>query len=99
MTLSTLLAIFLGLLFLVIIMNIVRSTYYSSVYDDEEEVITTTTTTVVDDAPIYNIVGTLGRQTEGSQYFVIDPVDGEKIWVNSSDDLYRDAADKIWKLV
>jgi len=99
MTLSTLLAIFLGLLFLVIIMNIVRTSYYTDDYYDDREIITTTTTTVVDEDPIYNIVGTLGRQTEGSQYYVIDPVDGEKIWVNSSDDLYRDAADKIWKLV
>ena len=44
------------------------------------------------------VVGKLQRQVEGTQYFVIDPADGEKIFVNSSDDMYRDANDRVWKL-
>ena len=44
------------------------------------------------------VVGKLQRQLEGTQYFVIDPADGEKIFVNSSDDMYRDANDRVWKL-
>jgi hypothetical protein len=60
----------------------------------------TTTTTTVEEAPKpeYNIVGALVRQKEGENFFVIDPVDAEKIFVGANDDMYRDAAGKIWKL-
>lgn len=78
-------------------------------WDDEEEVVTTTTTTttttVTDPAPaapvddtIY-VVGNLKRSFEGNQPFVLDPVDGEKIWLNTKDDLYEDVDGKVWKLV
>lgn len=107
-TLSILLTIFFILFFLVLIVSIIRNTYWNPTpydpvvdYGHDETTTTTTTTTVTTDEPvttIYNIVGTLVVQHEGSQQFVIDPADGEKIWVNASDDLYRDAHDKIWKL-
>ncbi len=69
-----------------------------SCYDDfmdEEETVTTTTT---EQRPT-NVVGPLKREVEGDQFFVVDPVDQKKIYVNSNDDLYEDAAGKIWKLV
>ena len=108
-TLTLLLTIFVVLFFLVLIMTIIRNTYYSHPYDNgmdydhhDETTTTVTTTTVTEDVPAvvpeYNIVGVLVLQTEGSQYYVIDPADSEKIWVNASDDLYRDADGKIWKL-
>lgn len=46
----------------------------------------------------HNIVGNLKRQFDNDQAFVIDPVDQKKIWLNSNDDMYEDADDKVWKL-
>lgn len=59
----------------------------------EEEIVTTTT------KEGYVIVGDLKRQEENGQFFVIDPVDSKKTFVNSHDDMYEDAADKVWKLI
>lgn len=69
-------------------------------YDDEDEyeVRTTTTTTVTHEQPQFNIVGNLNRRREGNQWYVQDPVDNEKIWVNEGDDMYEDAEGKIWNL-
>jgi hypothetical protein len=111
-TISILLTIFFILFFLVLIMTIIRNTYYSHPYDvsmdydhHDETTTTVTTTTVTEDIPAavaavpeYNIVGVLVVQTEGTQHYVIDPADSEKIWVNTTDDMYRDADGKIWKL-
>ena len=111
-TLTLLLTIFFILFFLVLIMTIIHNTYYSHPYDNgmdydhhrDETTTTVTTTTVTEDIPAavavpeYNIVGVLVVQTEGTQQYVIDPADSEKIWVNASDDLYRDADGKVWKL-
>ena len=66
-------------------------------YDDEVE--TVTTTTIRDQPEQPNIVGNLKRQIEGVQGFVVDPVDGQKTWLNSNDDMYEDADGKIWRLV
>jgi hypothetical protein len=63
----------------------------------EDEVVTHTTTTTYHE-PQYEIVGTLDRQFENGQSFVIDPVDRDKVWLNSKDDLYEDGAGKIWSL-
>lgn len=46
----------------------------------------------------HNITGNLKRQFENDQAFVIDPVDQKKIWLNSNDDMYEDANDKVWRL-
>lgn len=73
--------------------------YAPFVDDYEEETVTTTTTQA---APDLNVVGNLRRQyTEGDtpQAYVIDPVDKQKCFLNSKDDLYEDAEDKIWRLV
>ena len=80
--------------------------------DDEDEVIvttTTTTTTVVTEpepvpepeAPKYEIVGELKVKLFGrnKQECVTDPVDKDRVFVNTNDDLYEDGAGKIWKLV
>jgi hypothetical protein len=59
----------------------------------------TVTETVVsrDEEPI--IVGKLKRKRDGAQYYVIDPVDKTKNWLNDKDDMYEDADRKIWRLV
>jgi hypothetical protein len=75
---------------------------------------TVTTTTIVDPGPAatpvveavepqpqWDIVGDLEVQYYGkdNQEFVTDPVDKDRVWVNTADDLYQDGADKIWRLV
>jgi hypothetical protein len=77
---------------------------------DDEEIITTTTTTVTTDEGVgfaqptglningIAIVGMLVRQFENGQPFVIDPVDKDKMYLNTKDDLYEDGAGKVWGL-
>lgn len=103
------LLIVIGVLFLLIlILAIIRNNqvnYYND-YDDEIVAHTTvTTTTTTNDAQPTGlningipIVGMLQRQWENGQPFVIDPVDGDKMYLNTKDDLYEDGADKIWGL-
>jgi hypothetical protein len=108
---STLLVIFFVLLITVILVALFRN---SAMYDYEDEVTTTTTTTtttIVDTpAPVatqattglningFPIVGMLQRQFEGTTPFVIDPVDNDKVFLNSKDDIYEDGAGKWWGL-
>lgn len=103
------------LLFGVFMFVLIRNRYrdVDVVADDgvDEEITTTTvtTTTTVDTPadpmvelptePKYVIVGDLNRQKEGNQWYVIDPVDHDKMYVNDQDDLYEDGAGKIWSLV
>ena len=63
---------------------------------DEDEIITTTTMVT---EPTLNVIGGLKRQLEGTQFFVIDPADKQKIWINTNDDMYEDADGKVWLLV
>ena len=101
---TTLLVILFVLLFIIMIIAVIQPTYWSNGGDEEVTTTTTTTTTTTyEDAvqqaqPTLNIVGSLQREFEGSQAFVIDPVDKMKIWLNSNDDMYEDAAGKIWTL-
>jgi len=75
-------------------------------YDEEVVTTTTTTTTTTTDAPATTglningvpIVGMLTRQFDGSTPFVIDPVDGDKMYLNTKDDIYEDGAGKWWGL-
>ena len=82
-------------------------------YDEEVTTTTTTTTTTVVDTPAVAayapattglningvpIVGMLTRQFDGSTPFVIDPVDGDKMFLNTKDDIYEDGAGKWWGL-
>jgi hypothetical protein len=103
---SALLFIILILFFLIVIVSIMRS-YSVGPWDyDEEVVTTTTTTTTTTDAPVTTglningvpIVGMLTRQFDGSTPFVIDPVDGDKMYLNTKDDIYEDGAGKWWGL-
>lgn len=105
---TTLLIVFFVLLFIFIIGRCFVYPYYHGYWGpapgpDEVETHTTTTTTTVTDGvaaaqPSYNIVGNLVRQWEGSQPYVIDPVDHDRVWLNTSDDMYEDGAGKIWTL-
>jgi hypothetical protein len=100
------------LLVIYMIIHISRSRGYFDNFGDEieDEVITThttTTTTTVDvpqavepTPPAYTIVGDLKRKkARNGQFYVMDPVDKDKVFVNTTDDLYEDGAGKIWKLV
>lgn len=79
--------------------------------DYDEEVVTThtttTTTTTTDNSMPqhtgisingFPVVGMLTKQWEGAQPFVIDPVDGVKWMLNTTDDIYEDASGKWWGL-
>ena len=66
-------------------------------FDDEIVEVETVTEEVEEEA--LNIVGNLQRQVDGIQSYVLDPVDQQKVWLNSNDDMYEDAAGKIWRLV
>jgi hypothetical protein len=52
----------------------------------------------VSEAPQRNIVGNLKRKFRGTQAYVIDPSDGTRVWVNTNDDMYEDANQKVWRL-
>ena len=84
-------AIIICLVFLLLFILMLKG---PSIWNDEVE----TTTTISESEPQYNVVGFLPRQFEGNQAFVLDPVDGEKVWLNSNDDRYEDAAGKVWGL-
>lgn len=100
--------IILFFIFLIITMMRHRDYYDPVVYDNDiDETVTTTTTTVttttVDETPVANTthqtVGDLKRKkARNGQYYVMDPVDKDKVWLNDTDDLYQDGAGKIWKL-
>lgn len=63
---------------------------------EHEETTTTTETTTQEE---FQVVGELTRQKEHGQFFVKDPADKSKVWLNDKDEFYEDAEDKIWKLV
>lgn len=106
---TTLLIIIGVLVLLILIVAAVRnSNMYYNDYDDEEIVThtTVTTTTTTNDTPATTglningipIVGMLVRQYENNQPFVMDPVDKDKVWLNTTDDIYEDGAGKMWGL-
>lgn len=108
---SALISVILILVVLIILVSIIRSYHVGPWYDYEDEVTTTTTTTtttVVDTPAVpattglningFPIVGMLTKQMDGVQPFVIDPVDGAKWMLNTTDDLYEDAEGKWWGL-
>jgi len=102
------------LVLLIVIVSIVRSPpmFYNHYDPVDEEVVTThTTTTTTNEANAFAqpqqaglningipIVGMLTRQYEGNQPFVIDPVDKDKMFLNTKDDIYEDGAGKTWGL-
>lgn len=81
----------LGVLAVAILASALKSRTYSETtvvkhYDDED-----------DDEPV--VVGELKRQYSNGQPYVIDPVDNEKIYLNTKDTYYEDAGNKNWRLV
>jgi hypothetical protein len=85
---------FLTIILLVLVLFVVVAFRGSPCWGGEETI--TTVTTHEPRQP--HVVGPLKRQVEGGQYFVIDPADQEKIWVNSNDDMYEDADGRVWRL-
>ena len=111
---SALLSIVLILFFLIIIVSIMRSYAVGPWdYDEEVTTTTTTTTTTVVDTPAvaayapattglnvngFPIVGMITRKFEGTTPYVIDPIDGDKVFLNTTDDIYEDGEGKWWGL-
>lgn len=103
-------ALFIICLFLVIAIVVALVAKRSTVYNDfDDEIVThhTTVTTTTNNDVVTNVglnvngipvVGILERQWDGSTPFVIDPVDKDKMFLNTKDDLYEDGAGKIWGL-
>lgn len=97
----TIIVTLLTILFLIVIikMFIYPEIYY---YDDlvETDTVTTTTTTTETVIDTSNMP-TLAREYSHSAmaYFVVDPVDGDIVFLQDTDDIYEDGADKWWKLV
>lgn len=87
----------LAVLFVVILIKAIMC--INDYWDDEVVTTTTTTTTTTNnvnyDRPIH---GLLKRQWDGQQPYVVDPVDGERWYLNTTDDLYEDANGKWWTL-
>lgn len=102
-TLLLILGCAVGLLLFILLVRAIMywwNTGFNSVNDFETVTTTTTTTTNNDPSLVhYDIVGTLSIQRSEHQPFVIDPVDGKKWFLNTNDDMFEDAAGKIWKLV
>ena len=96
--LSSLFIVFVVLLIIGGIMMFFRQDRQNFGWPEDEVVTHTTTTTTTHHEQNWDIVGMLDRQFENGQTFVIDPVDGDKVWLNSKDDLYEDGAGKIWSL-
>ena len=89
---------------LLIVFIVVSSVENYRDVDDEVIHTTVTTTTTINEPKTqvfdYEIVGELVRKKTkmSNQYYVIDPVDGDKVWLNDNDDMYEDGAGKIWRL-
>lgn len=81
--------------FILILIVCLRSQPMWPVWNDEETTVTTTTV----EEPKMNVVGGLKRELDGQQFYVIDPADKTKTWINSNDDMYEDADGKIWRLM
>lgn len=103
-----LIAVALILFVIILIVYLVRI-MNANVYDDgfEEETVTTTTTTttttVVEEQPAVVTVDQLPplerKFKENGQPYCIDPADGTEWMLNTTDDMYQDAADRWYKLV
>ena len=66
---------------------------------DEETMINTTNTE--DDVVLggTRFVGTLKRSWHGKQPFIVDPLEQNRVYLNTSDDIYEDSAGKWWRIV
>lgn len=49
----------------------------------------------------YTIQGNVKRHRKSgtASWFVIDPVDGQRVYVNSTDDMYEDADGNVWRII
>ena len=99
---------FFILLIVALMVAIARRTdpvFYNDINDEviTHTTVTTTTTTHDDPAPASATVpitaGTITRGWQDNKPYLIDPVDGSTMQLAETDDLYEDAAGKLWKLV
>jgi hypothetical protein len=87
---------------------------FDDTVEDEVVHTTTTTTTTTHDTPApvqgwtqasgasdfgRNTAGTITRGWQDNKPYVIDPVDGTTMQLAETDDLYEDAAGKMWNLI
>ncbi len=62
------------------------------------DTVTTVETETMYEGHDVNVEGRLRRKRDGEQYYVLDPVDHKKVFVNDTDDMYEDADGDIWRL-
>ena len=86
----------LAVLFVVILIKAIMC--INDYWDDEVVTTTTTTTTTYTDNTRLT-TGRLTRNWENGQPYVLDPVDGVKWYLNTTDDMYEDANGRWWDLV
>jgi hypothetical protein len=85
-------AIFLiavSLLFILLLAIAFRNLMCYNDYEEYEEVTTTEN---------FLVSGILYKQYDNGQPYVMDPADGDKVWVNTKDDLYEDGAGRWYDL-
>ena len=101
------LSIICAFLVMAIIIALVVKRNHMNFYDYDDEVVThTTTVTTTNDTPSYvglnvnvvPVVGMLERQYLEGTPFVIDPVDKDRVFLNTKDDIYEDGAGAWWGL-
>jgi hypothetical protein len=89
--------IFTFLLIIFFMMLIIPLVDHVDSVDEETTITTTTTTTHTED--VMEFEGNLKRSWHGKQPFVVDPVDKDRVYLNTSDDIYEDGAGKWWRIV
>jgi len=89
---NALIAAMLIMVLIIIIVGVIRMFWWPDVEVVEE-------TTLHEEENTTYVMGNLKRKWQGGQPYVIDPVDKDKVWVNTSDDMYEDGAGNFWKLV
>jgi len=86
-----------------LIFALIRWMFTMPYWNDEEEIetVTTTTTTTTEEEPERTVHGDLKRKRDRAtgQHYIFDPVDSSKMFVNDTDDMYEDAAGKVWRLI
>jgi len=98
------LSIICAFLIMAIIIALVMKRNHMHVYDYDDEVVTHTTveTTYRENIGLnvngVPVVGMLERQFLEGTPFVIDPVDKDRVFLNTKDDIYEDGAGKWWGL-
>ncbi|CAB4124237.1 hypothetical protein UFOVP49_75 [uncultured Caudovirales phage] len=53
----------------------------------------------IDPEDVIEVAGSVRRMREGSEFFIVDPIDDRKVWVNPEHTLYNGARGILWEIV